>query len=306
MQIFRGINNIPSNISKCALTIGNFDGVHKGHQKIIQDVVDHAKAKGLKSGLLTFANHPVELFNRDLAKNFMIFNLSQKIKFLKQFDLDYLFILPFNRKIANITADDFLEDILLDKIKMKDLVIGYDFIFGKEKRGNFEFLSEKSLELGFDLTKIDEIADDGEVFSSTKVRNLIKEGNILAANEILGKEFEVEGIVIQGNKNGHKLGFPTSNLKVKPHLIMPKFGVYKSDLIVDDKVYKSVTNFGIRPTIDDDKKPLYETHILDYQGGELYGKKITVKFKDFIRDEKKFESLEELKAQIALDVERAR
>jgi riboflavin kinase/FMN adenylyltransferase len=301
MQIFRGINNIPNNISPCSMTIGNFDGVHKGHTQIIQSVIDRAKSKGLKSAILTFADHPVKLFRPDLYDNFLIFNLSQKLKFLKQFNLDYIFILPFNHKIANITANNFTKELLVDKMKMKDLIIGYDFIFGKNREGDFDFLSDKSKELGFDLTKVEAIAENKSIYSSTNIRNFIKEGKVCEAKNILDKDFEIEGTVIGGKKNGRKLGFPTANIATKTNLILPKFGVYKSEVSFDGKTLKSVTNFGIRPTIDDNNKPLFETHILNYNG-DLYGKKITVKLKEFIRDEKKFGSLEELKVGIEKDI----
>ena len=306
MQIFRGLHNIPKDTLPCSLTIGNFDGIHKGHRQIIENVVNRAKEKGLKSAILTFADHPIKLFRPNHYDHFLIFSLAQKLKFLKQFNLDYVFILPFNRKIANISANNFVKDILVDDLKMQDLVIGYDFIFGKDREGDFNFLKDKSKELDFGLTKNKVVLDNDKAFSSTRIRSLIKNGKILETNKALDKDFEVEGLVIEGKKNGKKFGFPTSNLNVKKHLLMPKFGVYKSDLVLDGKVFKSVTNFGVRPSIDDEKKPLFETHILDYSGDDLYGKKVVVKLKEFIRDEKKFESLEELKAAIRRDVECAR
>ncbi len=302
MQIFRGLHNIPEDIEPCSLTIGNFDGIHKGHAQIIKNVKKRAKDKGLKSAILTFADHPVKLFHRESYDHFLIFNLAQKLKFLREFDLDYIFILPFNHKIANITANNFVEEILLNNLKMKDLLIGYDFIFGKDREGDFSFLNKTSQELGFSLKKNEVVLDGDIAYSSTKIRNLIKEGKVFEARQALGKNFEVEGAVIEGKKNGHKLGFPTSNLNVKKHLILPKFGVYASETCVNGKNFTSVTNFGVRPTIDDEKKPLFETHILDYEGDELYGKKIVVKLMDFIRGEKKFESLEDLKGAIASDI----
>ena len=232
-QIFRGLHNIPKDSLPCSLTIGNFDGIHKGHRKIIENVVSRAKEKGLKSAILTFADHPIKLFRPDHCDHFLIFSLAQKLKFLKQFNLDYIFILPFNREIANISADNFVQEVLMDRLKMQDLVIGYDFIFGKDKQGDFKFLREKSLELDFGLAKNEVVLDGGEAFSSTNSTDTPKNGAVSGARQALGKNFEVEGVVIAGKKNGRKLGFPTANLTAKKHLVMPKFGVYKSDLIVD-------------------------------------------------------------------------
>lgn len=304
MQIFRGLSNFTSSILPCSLTIGNFDGIHKGHRQIIQNTIDRAKQKGLKSAILTFCEHPIKLFKPESYDHYLIHSLSQKLKFLQKFELDYLFILPFNNKIANITAENFVKEILIDKIKMQDLVVGYDFIFGKNREGSFEFLSDLSKKANFTIDRVSVIKGEKETFSSSLTRDLIRKGRVAEANKILDKEFEVEGIVRQGLKNGHKIGFPTLNITVKPAQIMPKYGVYESEVFICslNKNFKSITNFGVRPTINDGKTPLYETHILNYGGGDLYGEKITLKLKKFIRDERKFDSLEDLKRQISLDI----
>lgn len=311
MQIFRGLKNIPDDIANCAVTIGNFDGVHLGHHQIINNVIKKAQESGLKSAIVTFAEHPIKLFAPKSAANFLIYSLSQKLKFLKQFEIDYLIILPFNKKIANISAKNFVKEILVEKIKAKELIIGYDFIFGKNREGNFEFLQKQADELNFNLSRTLALTENDEILSSTLIRKFIKAGELEKANKILGKEFEVEGIINQGNKNGHKIGFPTMNLHLKELQIAPKFGVYKSRIYIKhlDKEFNSVTNFGIRPTIDDDKSPLYETHIIDLDRekyGSFYYKKIVVKLEKFIRGEIKFESFDELRDQIATDIEACR
>ncbi len=311
MQIFRGLKNIPDDIANCAVTIGNFDGVHRGHHQIIKKLTKKAQELDLKSAVVTFAEHPIKLFAPQSATNFLINSLSQKLKFLLEFEIDYLIILPFNKKIANISANNFVEDILVNKIKTKELIIGYDFIFGKNREGDHDFLQKQAVELGFNIERVSAIKEGDEVLSSTLIRKYIATGEVEKANKILGKEFEVEGIINKGHKNGHKIGFPTMNLHLKELQIIPKFGVYHSSVYIKhlDKKFNSVTNFGIRPTIDDDKKPLYETHIIDFDSkkhGNLYYKKITVKLKKFIRGEIKFESLDQLRKQIEMDIESCR
>lgn len=311
MQIFRGLKNIPDDISNCAVTIGNFDGLHLGHHQIINQVIKTAQDQGLKSAIVTFAEHPIKLFAPQSAANFLIYSLSQKLKFLQEFAIDYLIILPFNKKIANISAKNFVKEILVGKIKTKELIIGYDFIFGKNREGNFEFLQQQAEELDFNLSRVAALTQQDLVLSSTLIRQYIQSGELEKANKILGKKFEVEGIVSRGNKNGHKIGFPTANLSLKELQIMPKFGVYKSKIYAQhlNKEFNSVTNFGIRPTIDDDKKPLYETHIIDFDSkkyGNFYGKKIVVQLEHFIRGEIKFNSFDELRDQIAADIEACR
>ena len=311
MQIFRGLKNIPNDIANCAVTIGNFDGIHLGHHQIINKVIKKAKDSNLKSAVVTFAEHPIKLFAPESATNFLIYSLSQKLKFFQDFKIDYLIILPFNKKIANISAKNFVKEILVEKIKTKELIIGYDFIFGKNREGNFEFLQKQADELNFNLSRVPALTKNDEILSSTLVRKYIKTGELEKANNILGKEFEVEGIINQGNKNGHKIGFPTMNLHLKELQIIPKFGVYKSKIYIKhlDKEFNSVTNFGIRPTIDDDKRPLYETHIIDFDRekyGSFYYKKIVVKLEKFIRGEIKFASFDELRDQITADIEACR
>jgi riboflavin kinase/FMN adenylyltransferase len=293
------IRNLEQKLPPLVLTIGNFDGVHLGHQQIISQVRKIAKEKKLASAILTFEPHPVSFFNPQKARDFRITSLSQKIRIIEGEGVDYFIVLPFNKNFSEISADDFAKKILKEALNAHHLVIGYDFTFGKNRQGNFRFLSE----LGFDLTEISPLKFNQQTCSSTIVRKYLADGKVDLAKQILGKNFAIEGVVVGGRKLAAQLGFPTANLNTKPHIIKPKFGVYKTRTSIPSfkKTFDSITNFGVKPTVDSSNKPIFETHIIDFDH-KIYGQKIIVEFVDFVRDEKKFASIEELKAQIKSDL----
>lgn len=293
------IRNLKQNLPPLALAIGNFDGVHLGHQEIILRTKKIAKEKNLASAILTFEPHPISFFNPKKAKDFRINSLAQKLKILREYGLDYAIILPFNKNFSEISAEDFAIRILRESLNVKALTIGYDFTFGKNRQGNFTLLKE----LNFDLLEIAQLKKNQQTCSSTAIRKLVSEGKISAANQILGRNFSIEGVVNQGRKLASQLGFPTANLMAKPQIIKPKFGVFKTKTLIPNlgKEFNSITNFGIKPTIGAGNQPLFETHILDFDQ-KIYGEKIIIEFLDFIRDEKKFSSLDELKEQIVRDL----
>lgn len=302
MQIIRNLNYIKDTLPHLALTIGNFDGVHLGHMAIINEVKKIAKEKKTFSAILTFEPHPASFFQPNRAKDFRINSLSQKIKILKEQEIDYVIILPFNQDLANIEADDFIKEILLKSLNVKDLIVGYDFIFGKNREGNFQLLKKESEILNFNLTEISALKESQEICSSSLIRKLIKQGEIVKANQFLGRNFAINGIVNEGRKLARQLGFPTANLIAKENIIKPKFGVYKTKCYIPhlNKEFPSITNFGVKPTIQDNKVALFETHIPDFDQ-DIYGKKIEIEFINFVRDEKKFASLDELRKQISID-----
>lgn len=293
------IRNLKQKLPPLVLTIGNFDGVHLGHQQIISQVRKIAKEKNLASAILTFEPHPVSFFNPQKARDFRITSLSQKIRIIKGEGVDYLIILPFNKNFSEISADDFATKILKGALNARHLVIGYDFTFGKNRQGNFRFLSES----GFDLTEISPFKTNQQTCSSTVVRKYLADGKVDLAKQILGRNFSIDGIVVGGRKLAAQLGFPTANTNIKSHIIKPKFGVYKTRTLIPslNAVFDSITNFGVKPTVDSSNKPIFETHIIGLDQ-KIYGKKIIVEFIDFIRDEKKFASIEELKVQIKSDL----
>ena len=286
-----------------ALTIGNFDGVHLGHSKIVDEVKNFAKEKNLLSAILTFEPHPISFFKSDRAKDFRITSLSKKLKIFAEKEIDRTIILPFNQKIAAIKAEDFIEQILVKALNVKNLTVGYDFIFGQNREGNFQLLQQASKKFGFELNQISALKESEQICSSSLIRKFISEGKIVEANRFLGRNFAICGNVTSGRKLANQLGFPTANLLTKPHIIKPKFGVYKTLTFIPslEKKFPSITNFGVKPTIGGDLIPLLETHILNFDQN-IYGKKIEVEFLDFVREEKKFGSLDELKEQIKKDL----
>lgn len=305
MKLIRHFNQIENLPKPLALTIGNFDGVHLGHLKIIDSVKKIAKEKNFCSAILTFEPHPVNFFNPNKPRDFRLTSLAQKLKICADAEIDYVILLPFNQKISELKAQYFVEQILVKSLNVKHLTVGYDFIFGKNREGNFELLKNLSQQFDFELSKISAQSQSGEIYSSSLIRRLISEGKIGLANELLGKTFKVSGIVNEGKKLANQLGFPTCNLRAKPHIIKPKFGVYKTATFIPSlgEKFSSITNFGVKPTIGGRFLPLFETHILNFNQN-IYGKKIEVEFLDFIREEKKFASLDELKNQIKSDIEK--
>ncbi|MDX2083394.1 MAG: bifunctional riboflavin kinase/FAD synthetase [Rickettsiales bacterium] len=305
MIVIRHLNQIKSVSNGLSLSIGNFDGVHLGHKKIISEVKKVAAEKKLFSAILTFEPHPIAFLKNQYAKDFRITSLAQKLEIFREQKIDYAILLPFNQKIAAIEAEDFISQILVKSLNVKHLSVGYDFIFGKNRQGNFSLLKSAAQKFDFSLNEVSAFTKYEQVCSSSLVRKLINEGEIIAANNFLGRNFSVSGAVINGKKMANKIGFATANLMVKPYMVKPKFGVYKTITFIPalQKKFLSITNFGIKPTFDGINLPLIETHILNFNQN-IYGKKIIVEFVDFIREEQKFESIEELKLQIERDLEK--
>ena len=298
MQIIRNFQNINKELSGTVLTLGNFDGIHLGHQTILNDIKEIAKSYNAKSALLTFEPHPIKIIKPERAIDIRLQSLEGKLRFLRKENLvEVVFLVGFNQKLADLKAEDFVKTILVDQLKIKHLAIGYDFAFGKNREGNIELLEKLSNKYGFGITKIGAKNDaSNQIYSSSKIRELIKSGEIKLANSMLGRPYRISGVVVSGQKIARNLGFPTANLIPKANLIKPKYGVYKA--LVNSK-YKAIVNFGIRPTFKNNK-PLFEVHIFEFNQ-DLYGKKITVELLDFIREERRFDSIEELQNQIKID-----
>ena len=302
MHIIRNFQNINKDLQNTVLIIGNFDGIHLGHQTILESAKKIASGENLKSALLTFEPHPLKIVRPNLIFDQKLCSLSQKLFFLKKKDLiDIVFVNNFNKNIANLSAIDFVEKFLIKKLKIKHLVVGYDFIFGKDRLGNANLLQKLATTYNFSFHQI---AAKGnvkqEVYSSTKIRKFIKNGDIKLANQMLGRNYQIDGTVIKGKQLARNLGFPTANFLPKKDLIKLKLGVYKVNVVLGNKKYLAVMNFGVKPTFEDIKQPVFEVHIIDFKK-DIYGKKIFVDLVDFIREEKKFNSVEELINQITND-----
>lgn len=302
MYITRHINKINA-LPPSVLTIGNFDGVHIGHKKIIDEINKIAHEKNLTSTILTFQPHPAKLFKPELARDFNILTLAQKLKIFRNHKISHTVIAPFNRNFSDIIADDFINKILIEKLNIKHLVIGYDFIFGKNREGNLQILQNAAKQHQFNITNIAAHKINEEICSSTAIRKLLQNGQVKQANQILGYNFTLEGIVVEGKKLARTIGFATANIKPQAHIIKPKFGVYKVQIKIDGITQNGIMNFGIKPTIGADLEPIYEIHILNFNQ-EIYGKKISFELLDFIREEKKFESLDALKQQVKMDIDK--
>ncbi len=280
-------------------TIGNFDGVHIGHKKIIAAVKKEAKQKGLSSCVITFHPHPQKVLqNIDIP---LLVPIRERLKLLEKEGIDVVACYTFTKDIAKIPAKDFVTDILVGKLNLKHLIVGPDFSFGRKREGNLDLLVKMGKEYGFDTEVVETALIDGEIVSSTSIRNLVREGNVIKARKFLGYNFYIEGQVKEGERRGRQIGFPTANLDTDWD-ILPKVGVYATLAHVDDRVLNSITNVGYRPTFGNNEL-LIETHIFNFDE-DIYKKRMKIEFIDRIRDEQKFNGPEALVEQIKKDVEK--
>ncbi len=282
------------------VTIGSFDGVHRGHQQLI-DAMFEKNSVG-KKVIITFSPHPAKVLSSQPPA--LIFSEKDQIEVFSKKGIDILFFIPFTREIANCSAETFIETILVQIFAPKLLVIGYDFSFGKGKQGGFELLQKVLSPRGVNVLRIPRYEVDGVIVSSSKIREYITAGKVDLAAELLGRPYYIEGVVSPGKQLGRKIGFPTVNLRCENELY-PSRGVYFCQTIIDDISYKGVGNIGINPTAQNSLDIKVEFHILDYQG-DLYGRVLRFELIQMLRAEKRFGSVAELQEQIAKDVEQAR
>lgn len=296
MQIFTELNKNPN----LSLALGYFDGVHKGHQAVIKSAVDFASQNGNKSAVITFKDHPCCFFRGVCPK--YILTREDRIKHIEALGVDYIYILDFNSKLCMLSAEDYLNNVLIDNFSPKSISTGFNHYFGAKKSGGVDLLTEKQVEYGYKYFEIPPQKILNNTISSTAIRNALAKGDIQNANEMLGYHFTISGKVIKGQQLGRKIGFRTANLLYPPELIDLPFGVYS--VLVDylGMQYKGITNFGIRPTVSDSHRCSLETHILDFDK-DIYGEEISVSFLKMIRAERKFNSLDDLKSQINIDIQ---
>ena len=301
MKIFHGTEN--ANIQKPnVLTLGVFDGLHLGHQRIMQTVVERANKVEAHATAITFDPHPRAVLHPESAPP-LLQTLDQRLANFEVLGIEQAIVIPFDKEFASHPAEDFLYEIVHDRLHAKEVYLGKGFAFGKGRGGNIDLLRRMSAELGFFADEVPEVTLRGQRISSSKIRHLLAEGRTNLARRMLGRPYGVEGVIIRGNRRGHTIGFPTANLK--PHnRVIPKFGVYATATLVDGAWRRSVTNIGVRPTFENDAEPSIETFIFDFDG-DLYGDVLRVRFLHRIRDERKFNGIEELKAQIQKDSARA-
>lgn len=282
------------------VTIGNFDGVHKGHQALINTAKERARELKGSTVVITFNPHPVKVLCPDCSIRFITPHY-EKLNILAQLGVDYTIVIPFSHEFASVTAQEFIETYLIKNMGIRWVVVGYDYHFGKGREGNIEMLKQYGNKYGFGIDVLPEISIEGFVVSSTAIRKVIQEGRVHFAAKLLGRSYSITGPVLKGRDRGGKLlGFPTANVDIGDHVI-PLEGVYASWVSFEGKRFKGATNIGYNPTFGNTQMSL-EVHIIDFSGN-IYGKEITVSFEHYIRGEKKFSAVEELIAQISQDVE---
>lgn len=298
MQVFTNMETLPENLKGAGIALGAFDGLHLGHIAVI----NNAKIINRPTGLIIFEPPPKLYFAKDKT-GLRLASLNVTIELSKKLNLDFLYVIDFNQEIASLSPDEFIA-LLQNKISPKLISVGHDFNFGKGRSADANYLKEKCAGLGIETNITSEFTDDEERISSTRIRNEIISGNILAANKLLGHAWTIEGIVEHGQKLGRKLGFPTANLKLKEQL-EPKYGIYAVKVNIGDGVWRiGVANFGRTPTTGI-RDPLFEAFILDFDG-DLYDKNIMIEIHEYLRGEEKFDNIDELIVQMHEDVKNTR
>ena len=293
------------NIPNINLAIGNFDGIHLGHQKIIKELINSSVENQARPAILSFKPHPRQFFSGNY-NNFNIITENSKISLLEKLGIEYYFSLEFDSSIASLTAEKFIKDILIKQLNIKNLIVGYNFRFGKDRLGDVNLLKDKSKSNDFGVKVINPIKYNStrEVFSSSLIRKNIQDGNFGKVNIWLERKWSMSGTVILGDKRAGKINFPTANLIPPSDLIHPKKGVYAVKIKNGNNLYDGVANFGNRPTVDGTKL-LLEAHLFEFNQ-DIYGNDLTVEFLTFIRDEKKFGNFALLTEQIHKDIQIAK
>jgi riboflavin kinase/FMN adenylyltransferase len=281
-------------------TLGFFDGVHLGHRYLIKELKAKAQSLGLPSLLVTFSPHPREVLRNDTSFR-LLTTLDEKLSLINSLGIDKTVVLPFNHKLAAYSAHDFLQEILVKQLGAKELLIGYDHRFGKDRNDGFEQYRQYGKELGITVSRAERFEVNGVTVSSSHIRGLLSEGKIAEANLLLDYSYFIEGVVVQGKQLGRTIGVPTANLQLcDPKKMLPATGVYAASVDVRGKTYKGILNIGTRPTLDNGALSI-EVHILDF-AQDIYGENIRIHLHRFIRPERKFGSLPELKEQIQADI----
>lgn len=302
MVICKNLNTIP-HLDKSVLTIGSFDGMHRGHMEIIKDVKLKADRKNIPSVVITFDPHPKSILQSNVQKNWSILtNTDKKLELLEQSGIDYVLLVPFDLEFAKITAKDFMDSFIIEYFNPEDIVIGYDHHFGNKREGNAKFLKKQSEKYNFNMHVIEPLTIDDISVSSTQIREHIQNCDIKAANNYLGWEYEISGVVVKGEGIGKGLEFPTANIQPEiQNQLIPGQGAYCVDAVVCNKTYSGMCNIGNRPTFYDGGENVIEVHLITEDALSLLDEKIKVTFKIFIRKEKKYGNMTELVRQLELD-----
>jgi riboflavin kinase / FMN adenylyltransferase len=302
MQIVHGYRNVPEAARGAVLAIGNFDGVHRGHQALLRAASAIGRELAAPAGALVFEPHPREFFHPE-EPHFHLTPLPQKLAIFERIGLDLAVVLAFDAGLAALSADDFVSRVIIDGLGARHVVIGHDFFFGKNRGGTPETMQAAAARAGFGITVIPPVAEDGEVFSSSAIRLRLAQGDVKGAARLLGRDWRACGFVVGGAKRGAGLGFPTANIPLPKGTVLGH-GIYAVRVHIDGARHNGAAYLGTRPTYDNGM-PVLEVFLFDFDG-DLYGREIEVEFVDFVRADRKFDSSEALIAQMELDVARAR
>ncbi|NNE65059.1 MAG: bifunctional riboflavin kinase/FAD synthetase [Pyrinomonadaceae bacterium] len=302
MQIFHGTEN--ANIKgPTVLTLGVFDGLHLGHQEIMKKVAERATEIDAVPTAITFDPHPRAVLHPENAPP-LLQTLDQRLANFEVLGIRQAIVIRFDKEFAAQDAEEFLSEIIHERLEAKEVYLGHGFAFGKNRAGNIDLLRSKSKKLGFHADEVGEVRLRGKRISSSRIRELLRDGKVNLARRMLGRPYGIEGAIVRGERRGHTIGFPTANLKPQ-NRVVPRYGVYATATLIDGEWRKGVTNIGVRPTFEKDTDPSVETFVFDFEG-DLYGKVLRVRFLHRIRDERKFEGIDQLKEQIDRDVASAK
>ncbi len=303
MQIFRDLESV-KHVKDTIITNGTFDGVHLGHQKVLKSIIQQAKEIGLQSTVITFWPHPRYVLNPNTSFQ-LITTIEERISLLEQLGVDILVIIPFSNEFSQISAKEYIDKVLIDKLGVKKFVIGYDHRFGKNREGDFDFLANYGQSHGFEVKKITEKSINENTISSTKIREAIVQGDMKTVRSFLGRPYALSGTVVQGDKIGREIGYRTANIgNIDKRKLIPCNGVYAVIVHTNRGQHYAMLNIGTRPTIHQSDKVSIEAHIFDFEE-EIYEENISVLFIERIRGEQKFDSLEELTEQLDHDKAKA-
>jgi riboflavin kinase / FMN adenylyltransferase len=285
------------------VTVGTFDGIHLGHKKIISDLISIKNEKNLRGGVVTFDPHPQLILKNKHNDIKLLSTTEEKLREFEILGIDLVYIINFTKEFSEMNAEDFYKNYLIERIGLTDIVIGYDHNFGKNREGNYESLKSFSVKYGFDVHKVNEFKLDGDRINSTTIRNFLNDGNVEKASSILGNNYYFYGKVVYGDRRGNKIGFPTANIQpLSENKLIPKNGVYFVSVEVKGNKYFGMMNIGTRPTIAEQKEIFIEVNIFDFEEN-IYGEIIKIDLIKFLREEKKFSSIDELVLQLNKDKE---
>ena len=304
MIVHRGLDDLQP-LPNAVVTSGTFDGVHRGHQTILARLTEVARASNGQSVLITYWPHPRTVVSNDSQDLKLLTTLDEKIDLLDQAGVDHLVVIPFTRSFSQLSSEEYIRQILIEKIGTKKLVIGYDHRFGRDREGGFEYMQAHQREYGFEVEEIPRHDVEAIGVSSSKIRTALMEGNIQTANRFLGRSYGLTGTIVKGRQLGRTIGFPTANMQVDAvNKLVPANGVYAVDVLYAGQILGGMLNIGFRPTVAGTNQTI-ETYIFDFER-DIYGEHLTLRFREFLRPEQKFEGLPALVAQLKQDEEAAR